>query len=261
MDRLFTRLGRLTVRRRGRVLAAWIVILGFGIAFAPRLQEVFDRQFVTGNTGESQAAADIVRSEFTSRSPFGEQLVITSETRTVDEPAYRDAAQALMRVTEATGLVASVDGYYTTGDRSFVSGDGHTTYLILNLTSTTHSDGMNASRRIIDAIAGASTPPQPRPPTTRSSPSTACAASAAPLAESPTSTHPVKSPSAFQVLSPCRSSIRVDMRPSLAASQSGNTAQATVVALPEVHARAATLPPAHRDHQRSYLTTRTARHR
>ena len=158
MDRLFTRLGRLTVRRRGRVLAAWIVILGFGIAFAPRLQEVFDRQFVTGNTGESQAAADIVRSEFTSRSPFGEQLVITSETRTVDEPAYRDAAQALMRVTEATGLVASVDGYYTTGDRSFVSGDGHTTYLILNLTSTTHSDGMNASRRIIDAVAAASTP-------------------------------------------------------------------------------------------------------
>jgi putative drug exporter of the RND superfamily len=159
MDRWFTYLGRLTVRRRGIVLTAWIAILGFGIAFAPRLQEVFDRQFVTGNTGDSQAAADIVAAEFTSRSPFEEQLVVTSATFTVDDPAYGDAAQRILRAAQATGDVASVDGHYATGDRSFVSVDGHTTYMLLNLTSTTHSDGMNASRRIIDAVADAPTPP------------------------------------------------------------------------------------------------------
>ncbi|HZC31477.1 MAG TPA: MMPL family transporter [Gaiellaceae bacterium] len=158
MDRFFTALGRLAVRRRWLVLATWVAILAFGTAFAPRLQEVFDRQFVTGNTGDSQAAADTVAAEFTSRSPFEEQLVVTSDSRTVDDPAYREAAQAVMAATQATGLVASVDGYYASGDRTFVSADGRTTYMLLNLRSTTHSDGMNASRRIIEAIGATVTP-------------------------------------------------------------------------------------------------------
>ncbi len=158
MDRFFIALGRLAVHRRRLVLTAWVVIVVFGILFAPRLQEVFDRQFVTGNAGDSQVAADIVASEFTNRSPFEEQLVITSDTLTVDTPAYRDAAQAVMRAAQATGLVASVDGYYASGDRTFVSADGRTTYVLLNLRSTTHSDGMNASRRIIEATRATATP-------------------------------------------------------------------------------------------------------
>lgn len=158
MDRFFTALGRLAVRRRWLVLAVWVAILALGVAFAPRLQEIFDREFVTGNTGDSQAAANLVASEFTSRSPFEEQLVIASDTLTVDAPAYRDAAQAVMRAAQATGLVASVDDYYANGDPAFVSADGRTTYMLLNLTSTSHADGMNAARRIIDAVAAASTP-------------------------------------------------------------------------------------------------------
>lgn len=158
MDRFFTSLGRLAVTRRWFVIAAWIGILALGAIYAPRLQEVFDRQFVTGNTGDSQAAADIVSSEFTSRSPFVEQLVITSDTRTVGDPAYRDAAQAVMRAAQTTGLVTSVDGFYASGDSRFVSADGHTTYMLLNLRSTTHSDGMNASGRLIDAVAATQTP-------------------------------------------------------------------------------------------------------
>jgi putative drug exporter of the RND superfamily len=159
MDHLFTALGRLAARHRWQVLVGWLAVIAFGLMFAPRLQEVFDREFVTGNTGESQAAADIVALEFTNRRPFEEQLVIASDTRTVDDPEYREAAQALRRAAEGTGVVASVDGYYTTGDRSFVSADGHTTYMVLNLTSTTHADGMNASRQIIDAVAASQTPP------------------------------------------------------------------------------------------------------
>ena len=159
MARFFTGLGRLAVGHRWLVLAVWLAVIAFGIAFAPRLQEVFDRQFVTGNTGDSQAAADIVASQFTNRSPFEELLVITSVSLTVDAPAYRDAAQAVMRAAQGTGLVASVDGYYTAGDRSFVSSDGRTTYMLLNLRSTTHSDGMNASRRIIEVVGSTPTPP------------------------------------------------------------------------------------------------------
>ena len=158
MDRFFTALGRLAVARRWLVVGTWVGILALGGVFAPRLQEVFARQFVTGNTGDSQAAADLVASEFTSRSPFEEQLVITSDKRTVDDPAYREAAQSVMRTVQATGLVTSVDGYYASGDRRLVSADGHTTYMLLNLRSTTHSDGMNASGRLIDVVSATQTP-------------------------------------------------------------------------------------------------------
>jgi RND superfamily putative drug exporter len=159
MDVLFTGLGRITARRRWVVIAAWGAILAFGLAFAPRLQEVFDRQFVTGSSGDSQAAADTVAAEFTNRSPYEEQLVVTSDSRTIDDPSYREAAQAIMHAAQATGLITGVEGYYESGDPSFVSASGRTTYMVLNLRSTTHSDGMNASRRIIDAIAAAPTPP------------------------------------------------------------------------------------------------------
>ncbi|NJD29920.1 MAG: MMPL family transporter [Chloroflexi bacterium] len=158
MDRFFTSLGRLAARRRRIVLVAWLVVLAFGLALAPRLGEVFEREFVTGNTGDSQAAADVVAAEFSQRSPYEQQLVITSESRTVDDPAYQEAAQSVMRAAEATGLISGVEGFFSTGDRSFVSQDGRTTYMILNLRSTNHSDGMSSSRRIIDAVAGAGKP-------------------------------------------------------------------------------------------------------
>ena len=159
MDRFFTTLGRLMTRRRRLVLVVWVAILGFGLVFAPRLQEVFERQFVTGSSGDSQAAADMVAAEFTNRSPYEEQLVVTSDSRTVDDPAYREAAQAIMRAAQATGLITGVEGYYESGDPSFVSAGGRTTYMVLNLRSTTHSDGMNSSRRIIGAIVAVPIPP------------------------------------------------------------------------------------------------------
>lgn len=78
MDHFFTSLGRLVARRRWLVIAIWVTILSVGLVLAPRLEEVFDRQFITGSAGDSQAAADIVATEFSIRSPYEEQLVITS---------------------------------------------------------------------------------------------------------------------------------------------------------------------------------------
>jgi uncharacterized membrane protein YdfJ with MMPL/SSD domain len=67
MHGLFTGIGRLGVRRKQTILPVWAVLLVVGLFFAPRLQEVFEREFVSGNTGDSQAAADVISSEFTTR--------------------------------------------------------------------------------------------------------------------------------------------------------------------------------------------------
>lgn len=59
---LFYALGHTGVRHPRATLGAWALVLLLGVLFAPRLQEVFDREFVTGNAGEAQEAADLVSS-------------------------------------------------------------------------------------------------------------------------------------------------------------------------------------------------------
>jgi RND superfamily putative drug exporter len=159
MDRFFTSLGRAAVRRRSLVLLLWTALLVLGLAFAPRLQEVFDREQVSGDTGDSRAAAEIVTNDFTTRRPFAEQLVLSSDSKTVDDPAYADAARATLDAVMATGVVAEADGFFRTGDRAFVSPDGRTTYMVLYLKSETFSEAAAAARKLLDAAAAVSTPP------------------------------------------------------------------------------------------------------
>jgi RND superfamily putative drug exporter len=158
MNGVFAGIGGTVVRHRWKVIFLWGTLLVFGVAFAPRLQEVFDREFVTGNTGDSQKAADIIATEFTSRSPYQQQLVFKSPTVTVDTPEYREAAGAVLTAADATGLITNIDSYFATGNASLVSQDGRTTYAVLNLRSKTHSDGMKSSGKVMDAVAEAETP-------------------------------------------------------------------------------------------------------
>ena len=127
MNKLFASIGRTVVRHRWKVISLWAALLVFGLVFAPRLQEVFEREFVTGNTGDSQAAADIIAGDFTSRSAFQEQLVFTSDSLTVDDPQYKQAAEPVFAAVEGTERVTSIDSYFSTGDPSLVSADGRTT--------------------------------------------------------------------------------------------------------------------------------------
>ncbi len=105
MNKVFSAIGQGVVRHKKKVVSFWAILLIVGVVFAPRLQEVFDREFVTGNTGDSQLAADIIAEEFTQRSPFQEQLVFYSDIWTVDDPEYR--AEAEIRSEEHTSELQS----------------------------------------------------------------------------------------------------------------------------------------------------------
>ncbi len=159
MNGLFEALGRGAVRHRKKVIGLWAVLLIVAAVFAPRLQEVFEREFVTGNTGDSQVAADIIATEFTERSPFQEQLVFSSETWTVDDPEFREAAQSVIDSIVATGVVTNVSSYYSTGEELLVSPDRQTTYATVDLRSRNHSDGMTIAGELLDTISEIETPP------------------------------------------------------------------------------------------------------
>jgi len=158
MNGLFEAVGRSVVRHKKKVIALWAIFLIIGVFFAPRLQEVFDREFVTGNTGDSQVAADIIAEEFTQRSPFQEQLVFSSENWTVDDPEYRQAAESVIGTFMDTGVVTNISSYFSTGNTMLVSPDGGTTYATIDLRSRNHSDGMTIAGELLDTIDGVETP-------------------------------------------------------------------------------------------------------
>lgn len=134
-------------------------MLALGSITAPRLHEVFERALVNGNTGDSQRASDLIASKFPDRSPFQEQLVLTSDSYSVDDPRFQRAARDLTAAVERTGLVTNITSYFSTGDRSFVSADARTTYATLDLRSRTHADGMAVAEELLQVVAKTPRPP------------------------------------------------------------------------------------------------------
>ncbi len=159
MNTFFHRLGHFDVRFRYLILPVWALLVVLGIVFASRLQQVFEREVVTGGTGEAQQAADTVAEEFTARSPYQQLLVFRSSSHSVDDPEYRAAAEQVIAAAESTDRITSTDSYYSTGDESMVSEDRLTTYAILNLRSKTQTDGMVSSGKIIDEVEAVPKPP------------------------------------------------------------------------------------------------------
>jgi RND superfamily putative drug exporter len=159
MNALFRSLGHFDVRFRYLIIPVWALLLVLGIIFASRLQEVFEREVVTGATGEAQQAADTVAEEFSARSPYQQLLVFRSPSRSVDDLEYRAAVEQVIAAAEDTDRITSTDSYYSTGDESLVSADRHTTFAILNLRSKTQTDGMISSGKIIDEVKAAPKPP------------------------------------------------------------------------------------------------------
>lgn len=63
-----------------------------------------------------------------------------------------------MAAASSTGLITSIDCYFSAGFAEFLSADRRTTYALLNLRSKTHSDGMNSSGKIMHVVEELETP-------------------------------------------------------------------------------------------------------
>ncbi len=158
MDRAFSRIGETVVRRRRIVVATWLVFLVVGGFVAPRILDVFDRGLDSGNKGESQAAADVIATEFESRSAFQQLLVLSSDEFTVDDPEYAEAAETLIADIEQSTGVAGITSFWSSGNPALVDPDRGTTFALLDLRETNHGDAMLASEDLLEVVDEASTP-------------------------------------------------------------------------------------------------------
>jgi RND superfamily putative drug exporter len=155
----FNSLGVWIVARRRLVLAVWAVLFVLGLAFAPRIQEVFGQQEVSAGTGESAKAARVITEKFGSQGAFSQILALHSDDVSVDDPRYAEAARSLLDAARATGVVSGTYSFFENGDRSLVAEDGRTTYAYLDLSSQNHEQGVHDADKLLGAVKRAPKPP------------------------------------------------------------------------------------------------------
>jgi len=147
---VFAWLGRLAVRRRWWLVAAWVVLLPATGILAVQLPSrlAFGGFEVPG----SQSAA--VQRDLTQRFPgqvAESAVVVVGHPRlTVAQPAYAAALDAIAARVGAVPGVAGVQSWRTTGAPSFVAPDRRTTYLVVGL-----AGGQNESMSAAPAVAAA----------------------------------------------------------------------------------------------------------
>jgi RND superfamily putative drug exporter len=85
---------------------------------------------ITSNPDSKQASA-LIHESFPPTPTPSEIVVVRSDRYTVDEPAFKAKVRNLGERAQALGVVAEVQSYYASGDKSLVSKDRHATMVPL----------------------------------------------------------------------------------------------------------------------------------
>ena len=120
---------------------AVVVLWGLGLAMsvaviADRAGHAFTTAVERYDDSDSTRAQELLRQRFPERTASeqpNEVLVLRSESLTVDQPAFREHAQAVADSLLALGdgVIAGGSSYFLTGDETLVSADRHTTIVPL----------------------------------------------------------------------------------------------------------------------------------
>jgi RND superfamily putative drug exporter len=125
------RLARRSANHPWLTLGIWVLVIVGAVMAASKINFTpgFD---VFGS--DSAKADDILENDILGRSPAAETIVVQSETKTVDDPEFRQFVEQL--TAEVRGIpatVGSVTNFYELNDDSVVSEDRRTTILPVTL--------------------------------------------------------------------------------------------------------------------------------
>jgi putative drug exporter of the RND superfamily len=126
-------LARACSRHAWPTIGAWIgaivVALACTILLLPG--HLTSNGHVTGNP-PSRQAENLFSSHFPpDRNAADELVIVRSQSRRVDDPAFKSFVASLMHEGARTGVVDRARSYYTTGDKSLVSRDRHATLITI----------------------------------------------------------------------------------------------------------------------------------
>jgi RND superfamily putative drug exporter len=154
-------LARWTSRNPWKTVIAWVVILVLGGMFAGTLGDNVTTDFRILSNPEAQQGLDLIEARM-GRAPFNETVVVTSETLTVDDPAFQavvtDTANALRGMTDQVEVASVVSYLELPADQGagLISKDRHSALIPVTTTFTEFPDG-GEDKVFLDTITASST--------------------------------------------------------------------------------------------------------
>jgi trehalose monomycolate/heme transporter len=135
---MLSRLGGALHRARWTALAvSLLLVIGAAVYGVGLFGTLKSGGFLDPNA-ESTREANLVAGRFP-KSSTDMVLVLRSDTLSVTDPAYADAATALLASLSARSEVESVSSYFTTHNLAFLSRDGHETFALVRFTGPDES--------------------------------------------------------------------------------------------------------------------------
>jgi RND superfamily putative drug exporter len=125
-------LARASSRHPGRTTAIWVVSAAFAIGLmSTLLGDALTQEQDFTSTPEAKQAATLIEDRLRGPQRDREIFIVSSPSRTVDDPAYRTFVEGLAQKIRALGpsVVESVHTFYETQDPSMVSADRRMTIL------------------------------------------------------------------------------------------------------------------------------------
>lgn len=129
------------------VLTVWCLILAAAVFYAPKLPGVLRAADAASPGSESTRAQELLTREVRGGAVQDLVVVLTSE-KSVDDPAYRAAAESLQHQIQQIDAIKSVSSYWESGEQSLVGKDGRTALLMVEASVTADE----AQARIVPAL-------------------------------------------------------------------------------------------------------------
>ena len=129
-------LARASARHPWRVVAIWLVVFVVSLALmGSLLSGALTTEAKATNNPDSTVGENLLEQRL--RGPFRAQeaVIVTSDTLTVNDQAYKDRVGTLLGEIRALGpdIVQSATSYYETNAPSFVSTDQHSTFIAVTM--------------------------------------------------------------------------------------------------------------------------------
>jgi RND superfamily putative drug exporter len=149
---LAARMGRWSANHKKTAIFGWLafVAVAFLIGNAIGTKQLDPLKSGTGESGHVQA---VLTDEF--KQAQGDQILIQSTTRTVDDPAFKAAVTDLVRTVGAMKQVKKIESPYTAGNEDRISKDRHTALAPLELRTTDLKKATKLDKPVEKAIIAA----------------------------------------------------------------------------------------------------------
>src|SRR5207244_8621288 len=149
---LAARMGRWSASHKKTAIFGWLAF----IAVAFMLGNAVGTKQLDPNkagTGESGHVDSVLRDEF--KQAQGDQILIQSVTKTIDDPAFRAAISDVVRTVGGMKQVKKVESPFAAGNEERISKDRHTALVALELRTTDSKKATKLDKPVEQAILAA----------------------------------------------------------------------------------------------------------